>query len=154
MSDRGLWGVIIVPSFIAPVTSDGFKTGPWCISRPPFTSSLPVTTSTNILCHILFIWLSDNILFQQGFYRNVLQPNSRHESHYKSLVTPSPDSWLRCWWSCYRPLSITERISIEGPGGSLSLPSHRHHELINWSVSSVPGWQMPALRISQWDSTH
>ena len=34
----GLRCVIIVPSFIATVTSDGFKTGPWSISRPPLTS--------------------------------------------------------------------------------------------------------------------
>ena len=137
------------------IRSEGCKTGPWSISRPPLASSLHVTPSMMPSASVtfLFIWLSDNILFRQNS-RNVLQLNLQYD-HYKSLVTPaSPDSWLRCWWSCYRPLSITERISIEGPGGSLSLPSHRHHELINWSVSYIPGWQMPALRISQWDSTH
>ena len=108
--------VIIVPSFIATVTS-----GLTDSRHPSDHVSMPLLVNTwdNIKNALIL----SCILFQQNS-RNVLQLNPQHD-HYNSLATPSPDSWLGCWWSCY-PLSITERISIEGPGSGLSLPAHRH----------------------------
>ena len=153
----GLGCVIIVPSFIATVTSCcllGPRLSSECLCNrlcpgSPFNGRVQLAAHPS-LNKMMLLCLS-TIPEMSNLTHNM---NIGPLVFSQSLVTPSPDCWLRCWWSCYRLSAAPARplvweFQLRAGAGSLSLPAHRHRQTDKLVRSQIS--QSPADRCEFWE---